>query len=510
MKKKFIIPMLVLAMALSTGVTGCSKSEDATASQTAVDNSRAVEVLEVQPSVIEKKLTYAGKIEANKAVKVTPEVSGKVQTILVDVGDHVQAGQTLFKIDQSDLKDQIAALESQLKINAASVSTAKEALRQASDGGQAATARLQLSSAVDNAKNGLDSAKKGVESAKKNIDNAEISMQNAQSSLNNIEKKYNDYKQMYDAGVISKSDYDAIELSYTQAKNAYEQAKNNYEQTQIGLTTAENQLEQAQTGYNQAKDSLDIYDNKTKSDNAASAQNGVNSAVASQNSAQVSLQQLKDKLKDTDVKAPCSGVITSRDIEVTNMVSAGGAPMTITDTSTVKVNVNVSETLINKIAVGDSVKVKVVTVSDEELTGKIKTITGVADATGTYPVEVEVNNEDGALKAGMFASVEFVENRSSDTVVVDRNVVLSNETQKYVYIVQGDKKAKKVVVETGIDNGKSIEIVSGLKAGDKVVISGQDYLIDGDDVKIVDNSKDTATEAATSAESAADTGKEDK
>lgn len=478
MKKKLILPMLILSIAFGS-MTGCSSKKEEGAQQTVADenaNLSAVEVMELQPDTISKELTYAGKIEANKTVNVTPKLSGRVAEIMVDKGDTVKAGQVLFTLDKSDLQDQIDSLNSQLNIASAGVSTAQEALRQAGNGGQTQNARLQLATAVD-------TAKKGVEASEEGVNNAKITLSNAESSYKDVEKKYSDYKQLYDGGVISKSDFDAVELGYTQAKNGLEQAR-------IGLTTAQNTLERSQLSYEQAKQALEIYDNNTKADGAASAQKSVESAQASKNSVATSLQQAKDKLADTVITAPCSGVVSSKNVEVTNMVSAGGAPMTITDTSVVTVSVNVSETLINSIKNGDAVKVTVGSVSDEERVGKIQSVTGVADQTGTYPVKVEIDNKDGSLKPGMFASVSFVAEQNTNTFVVERNTVLENETEQYVYILDGADSVKRIVVETGIDNGQYIEILSGVKAGDKIVVAGHDYLSDGERVNVVDSSKE--------------------
>lgn len=500
MKRK-LISVLILSMVLSGSLSGCSSKGEGGEDKPVADveaNLNAVEVMELKPGSIEKYLTYAGKIEANKTVGVTPKISGRVESIKVEEGDYVKEGQVLFTIDKSDLLDQIASLESQLKISNASVSSAQEGLKQADGGGQVQSARLQLTSAVDN-------AKKAVDNAQEAVNNANITIQNAKSSYDDMSKKYSDYKQMYDAGVISKSDFDAIELGYTQAKNGYDQA-------QIGITTAQNQLEQANIGYNQAKEALRIYDEQTTADNTATAQKGVDTAVASRDSVNTSLTQAKDKLADTTVTAPCSGVVSSKNIEVTNMVSAGSSPMTITDIATVTVDVNVSETLINRISVGDPVQVAVETVSGEPREGKIKTITGVADSTGTYPVKVEIQNADGALKPGMFASVRFVEEKNDNAFVVARNTVLENETEQYVYLLNKDNTVKKVVVETGIDNGEYIEIVSGVNSGDVVVVSGHDYLSDGEEVNVVDpeaQAKEEA-EAAEKASKAAETSTEGK
>jgi RND family efflux transporter MFP subunit len=475
MKRRMILPIVILSVMLSGAISGCSSSSEETAATDAKEaNLSAVEVDELQPGSIEKTLTYSGKIKENKTVSVTPKTSGRVQEIKVDEGDYVQAGQVLFTIDPSDLNDQIETLEAQLKVGDASLASAQEALSQANDGGQVQTARLQLSAAVDSAKKSVDSAQEGV-------NNAKVTISTAKSSFDDLTTKYNDYKTMYDAGVISKSDYDAIELGYTQAKNAYEQA-------QIGLTTSQNQLDQAKIGYDQAVKALEIYDNSTTSDNNASAQKGVDTAVANRDSINVSLAQLKSKLADTVVVAPCSGIVTQKNIEVTNMVSATSAPIVITDTDVVTIDVNISEALVNKVKVGDTVNVTVSSVSSEPKTGTIKTLTGIADATGTYPVEVEIQNEDGSLKPGMVAGVQFVDSKNDSALVVARNTVLENETEQYVYIANGDT-VKKVVVETGIDNGEYIELTSGVKAGDKVVVSGQDYLSDGEKVNIVSKSK---------------------
>lgn len=183
------------------------------------------------------------------------------------------------------------------------------------------------------------------------------------------------------------------------------------------------------------------------------------------------------------------------------MVSAQSAPYTIVDMSKVKVNVSVSEKVINLISVGKSVDVVIPTIGEEKITGTIKTIAPSADSTNTYPVEIEIVNSDSAIKAGMFAEIHFVENQSDNAYVVPRNTILENETDKYVYVIENGKAVKKVV-ETGIDNGESIQIISGVNSGDKIVVSGQDYVVDGEEVKIVadDNSNEENSEEKDSKE----------
>lgn len=532
--KKFILPLAVLSMILS----GCNKTEE-TAEEV---NLTPVEVQEMNNASIKKELVYAGQVKPNETVNVTSKLSGLVESVKYDVGDFVKQGDVLFTLDKKDIQDQIKQLEASLKVSDTSVESAKTGLNQVSNGGQVASSRLSLQSgvenagtAVENAKKSLENAQNAVDNAQKVVDNAEKAMENAQKSVDNaeksvngasiqldnakislddIQKKYEDNKKLYDAGVISRSDFESIELARSQAQNAYNQAQNaydqatityeqsktsyeqsqtSYEQTQIAYKQSQTAYEQSQIAYNQAvesygdaKESLSIFENKTTSDNIASAQDGLNTAVASRDSVSTQLEIAKSTLNDTSVKAPISGYISAKNISETNMVSAQSAPYTIVDMSKVTVEVNVSEKIINLIKVGEKVDVVIPTIGDKIISGVIKTISPSSDTTKTYPVVIEIENSASSIKSGMFAEIHFVESEAKKAFVVPRNTVLENDKDKYVYVVE-DGKAVKKVVSLGIDNGENIQILEGVGKGDKVVVNGQDYIIDGEEVRIIEN-----------------------
>lgn len=460
MKKKLRIIPLLLAAVMS--LTACSKTNKATEEETAAAAAAGagvtpVEVMEAVPDSINKKLTYVGKVSANDTVKVTSKLSGQVKEVYVNVGDTVKKGQTLLLIDDKDIRDQISTSEAQLRIAEAGVNSARTSLNQVNNGGQTATQKVVLETAVKNAKT--------------NVENSQISMQNSQNSFNDIEKKYNDYKTMLAAGVITQNDFNAIELSYTQAKNALEQ-------TQLAYNTANTALEQAQA-------SLDLYNNKTLEDSAASARNGVKTAEASRDSAAASLEILKSNLDYIRVTSPIDGVITERNIEPTNMVSSASTPFVVADTSKVTVDVEVSERIINCINVGMSIDVNVSSVFDHPVKGVIKTINPVAANNGSFTVKIEINNADGQLKPGMLAHVSFVETSSENVVVVPRTAVIEDGTEKYVYVTDGRTATKKYVT-MGVDDGANVEI-SGVDFGEQIIISGQSYVTDGGLVSITED-----------------------
>lgn len=492
---RILTASFLISSIIVSGITGCGGGEEA---QAPVEVKKtAVETQLAKSDTIKSELVYAGQVKPNETVNVTSKISGQVSKVNYDVGDKVNAGDVMFTLDPKDIQDQIRQLQAQLNVSNASVRSARTNLAHV-DGAQSDSQTLTLSTAVQNAEKERENAATDYENAKISIENSKIAIEtakenveNAKATLDNATEKYNNMKILYDAGTITKSDFDAVELAYTQAQKAYATAQNSLANSQNALTTAQNALSQrenakakAETAYNQAKENYDIYVGKTKGENRETAQAGVNSAVASSQSVQTQISILQSSLNDTAVKAPISGIITTKNISETNMVSAQSAPFVIVDMSKVTVDVNVSERLINVIKPGDTVNVTIPTIGDTIIQGRIKSITPSADNTKTYPVKIEIDNAAGSIKPGMFAEIHFVESQKDNTLVVPRNTVLENETEKYVYVIENDKAVKKVV-ETGIDNGDMIEISSGVSFGENIVIKGQSYLSDGDEVNIV-------------------------
>ncbi|MBQ9604410.1 MAG: efflux RND transporter periplasmic adaptor subunit, partial [Firmicutes bacterium] len=307
-----------------------------------------------------------------------------------------------------------------------------------------------------------------------NLENSKIAMENAQNSFNDTERKYNDYKTMLAAGVITQKDFDAVELGYTQARNA--------------LTQTQNAYNSAETSLHQAQESLSLYNEKTIQDSTASAKNGVAAAEASRDSIANSLGIAKSNLNYIEVKSPIDGVITERNIEPTNMVSSGMAPFVVADTSKVTVDVEVSERIINTVNLGQKINVNINAVYDKPVSGVIKTINPVAAKLGSFTVKIEIDNADGKLKPGMIANVSFVETSAQNVVVVPRSTVIEDGDVRFVYVTDG-RTATKKFVQTGVDDGENVEI-SGVELGEKVIISGQNYVTDGGPVTIAQDEAD--------------------
>jgi len=99
-------------------------------------------------------------------------------------------------------------------------------------------------------------------------------------------------------------------------------------------------------------------------------------------------------------------------------------------------------------------------------------------------VRIKLDNSSGELRPGMFARVGLVLDKKESAVVVPKEAVIRQGGQAYVFVIK-DSSAEKREVQVGMDDGEMIEIVSGLKSGEQVVIKGQAYLKEGQEVDIV-------------------------
>ena len=204
-------------------------------------------------------------------------------------------------------------------------------------------------------------------------------------------------------------------------------------------------------------------------------------------SAKSSYEQLALAMENIDshgnVIAPVDGVLASLTASEGGMVSPSYA---VDDgAEQMKVTVMVSEALVPKLAIGDTVTVRV-SAADAEFDGVIRSVEKTANqVTKLYTVTVTVPAEVEGLLSGMFADVTFHTAVSESAVVVPSEAILTSSDRQYVFIVENDT-AKRVDITTGLTGSGMTEVTSGLDAGEQLVTVGQQYLSDGDAVRVVE------------------------
>ncbi len=456
--KKIVLSAVVLFLAVTA--VGCKggnntnlNAPDASSSQVEQEeevfdpNSVAVEVEKVKKRKIEEKSTFSGTVLPIKTVEVASPRSGvKVNKVNFDVGDNVSAGDILFALDTSDIENNISVLNANLESADVNIKSAETEL-----------------SLVEGSQTQIQ-----IQNHKDTIAEAERNYQAAKTTLQNAERDYNSGKALFEQGAISQNEF-------TELKNSYDDAVRKEASSNDTLNTAK---------YN-----YDIYINKTIPENKKRAQDTLNSAVASKNAQSAQMRSYQKDLADSNVNSPISGTVLECNAVAGSILN--GTPFVIVDLSTVKIEINVSEKVINSISIGDNVEINIASYSSKPFNGKISTIAPGSSSDGTFPVTIEIQNPNNELKSGMFAEVNFVNNVSDGNVVLNKSAVLIDSVSEYVFIIE-DKKAKRVNIKTGIDNGKEVEILEGITEGMDVVVNGGSYLNDGDSVRIVNNSETPA------------------
>ena len=242
-------------------------------------------------------------------------------------------------------------------------------------------------------------------------------------------------------------------------------------------------IENAQNNYDKAKADLERYEQLARENATTDVQ--VEGYRFAFKSSETQLLLAHRQLKDAYVKAPMSGYVTIKNVESGSIVSGGTPVATIVDIASLKVKVNVSESDVFQLKVGDPAEVTTDVYPGKTFFGKITAIIAKGDEAHTYPVEITVPNDSKhPLKAGMFGKANFVSLQNRKGLVIPREALVGSIKDPKVFIIQGNV-AKLVSITTGAEGDLYIEVTSGLKEGDKVVTNGTNNLKDNIEVKVI-------------------------
>lgn len=296
--------------------------------------------------------------------------------------------------------------------------------------------------------------------------------------------------------------YNAAQINYNSAAENYNQQKEVFEsqialyEKQIALQEktlndtkalfeigAASQLEIDQASLQLESTRLQLTSAKAQRDST------LNQLRAGMESYRSNVRQLAAIMDDVDdqgnVIAPASGTLATLNAKEGGMVSAGMPVAVISGAEQMKITVSVSESLIPKLSVGDAVSVTVAA-ANAEFTGVIRSMDSVANPqTKLYTAVIGVPGDVTGLISGMFADVTFRTDTASGAIAVPTEAILTGDTEQYVYVVE-DGKAKYVTVTTGLNGDGVTEVLSGLHGGEQLVTVGQQYLSDGETVRVVE------------------------
>ncbi len=303
-----------------------------------------------------------------------------------------------------------------------------------------------LQRSLEQANLAVDLSQKGVRQAETVVNTAKTNRNTTEENMLQAKLDYERAESLYNEGAIPKVQLEQSNLAYLSANSQ--------------LKTVDSQIVQAEISLEQARDQL--------------------------SQSNISRQQVLDNMKDATVTSPLSGFVSSLDVKVGQIASNASPAAVVVDNSKVYVEINVIESIVNKLSKGQSVGLKVPAAFDKEIPSVIDYISPSADvANKLYTVRVYTNNDDNKIKPGMTGEVNLNINEIQNTIAVPRDAILKENNKSIVYIVV-DNKAVKKEITLGEDFDDYIVVKSGLNLGDNLVVKGQHYLDDKKDVKVME------------------------
>ncbi len=382
--------------------------------QNASDNKTKIETTQVTRGTFRVSVTGPGTLKALQSLDIKPEVNGAIKTLPKE-GARFNKGQLIATLDRSNLER--------------SLETAKLSLEKA---------RAQLESSRSNQASSRASQFQTTQNAQTQVANAQLDLQNAQLAFTNT-------KRLFDAGGASRVDLQ-------NAQSQVEKAQNSLENTKVSLVTAQNAV-----GLKAGSDTQDLRNLQLAIEQA-----------------QIQYSNAQTDLSKTKIYAAISGVVSSVVGSVGGPASNGQALFTMLEDSSIELPVQVDETEITKVKIGQVAEVSLDALPNEKFKGKVTRIS--ANATiqqniAVFYVTVTLPNTDLRLRPGMTSEAEIISQEVPDALQVSKRAVQQVRSRSYVDVLGEDGKTVETVrVTTGPDDGSIIVITDGLKAGQNVVL----------------------------------------
>lgn len=372
--------------------------------------------------------------------------SVKVTGVNVEVGDEVKKGDALFTVDLSTMEEELASLRLNREIQALTLE------------------KIQSISTTTSTK----SVQVALELSKLNVKSAENYLASAEE---NAAKN----QELFDEGIISKSELDALQKSVDEARSQLDIANLNLERSQSDLN-------QVYSANNSSEKSLE-YDVAIQLKNLESMDMNI-----------AKIEKQISEIHDS-TKAPMSGVVTLRNLESGNMTVPGSPIFQIMDMTELEVMANVREFDIRDMVIGQKVMFAGDAISkDDDVTGELSYIAPVASAQmingrQTTGIQIKMSITEGVemLKPGYSAECEIMTESVEGVVVGNFNMFREDRDGNRVAFVVEEGVLSERVIETGISSDFEMEILEGLTEGEVVVLNPSLSLKDGMKVDITND-----------------------
>jgi multidrug efflux pump subunit AcrA (membrane-fusion protein) len=314
---------------------------------------------------------------------------------------------------------------------------------------------------------------------------SELALKSAQESLQQArDNKVNNRKDLADNVARSQT-------ALTNAQQDYNKTRNDFD----AGTAVQHQVDQMKQALDNAQMNLEAAQSKLSAFDNSDA---ISSAQTQAESASLSLEDATRSLENYEVKAPGSGVLTDFNVVVGQTVAAAAGKVgQVQQIDPIKIKTELTETNYQLVKGKQELVFYNPDTPDKKGTAKISYLAPIMSAaTKTYTLELEVPNSDHLLQPGNRFMVQLTTETEEQVVAIPTLSVIREESDTFVFVEQGDQYVKRKV-KLGRISGEFQEVIDGVKDGEKLVISGQNTLKDGQKVEAASASPAaTATPAA--------------
>ena len=258
------------------------------------------------------------------------------------------------------------------------------------------------------------------------------------------------------------------------------------------IAQAKAQLDQAKASLNLAKITADRWNMLLKTSSvseqdAAEKQSDYVLQQANVEAARANLQRLQDLKSFDRVTAPFTGVITARNTDIGQLITAGGGPelFRVAQTDPLRVYVQVPQQYVHDVVVGQKAQLTFLELPGRTFKATVTQTAGAVDpTTRTLQVELQVPNPRGDLFAGSYAQVRFSDSGDPGALTISDNAIIFQAEGTQVAVVGPDDKVQLRDIKVGRDFGDTIEVLDGLTSTDRVVNNPPDSIADGMSVEV--------------------------
>jgi RND family efflux transporter MFP subunit len=202
--------------------------------------------------------------------------------------------------------------------------------------------------------------------------------------------------------------------------------------------------------------------------------------------ADAALKLSRKALDDTGIRAPFDGVVTATYVNVGEMVVQGQIAYTIVQVDTIEIEVGISGTDIARVRAQLPVEIRTTAIPDRLFRGEVASVAlKASEMTRTYAVKILSENMDNGLRPGMLADVSIITGLYEDVIAIPMDAVIQRNGRQTVFVEQSGIAVEREITVTSI-HGEQMVISSGISAGERLIVSGQQSLQDGREVIVTD------------------------